>query len=443
MKQLVCEMCGSTNLIKQDGVFVCQSCGCKYSVEEAKKMMVEGVVEIKGSVTIDRSNEVSALVKSAELALSDLEASVFIEKAIKIDPSNGELYWRMFLLNNGYLFKKGGYRDIFYSRHYDMCSNGYNAYPTSSTIFDDKYYKKAVAFADEELKRKIQTHIDTFLSNAMYFDNGGIKPLDYILRIKNALPLFKENVVFYDENKLEALSKQVNQYLEAKAAQFKNVSDECLDTLSNIKLTKYGVEILDSVTDNSGINSVHKTFHRTIGYEEITSIYEKCTRGTSGNYDQTQIYLYGTGIDTKKYATSYVFQLAPPNTFYLDKTFYQYTTFVDEIVKRISLYTGTEFKNYRTNYSKSGCYVATCVYGSYDCPQVWTFRRFRDDTLGSTWYGRAFIRTYYAISPTLVKWFGNTNWFKNIWRGTLDKMVNLLKTKGVEDTPYKDKEWRK
>ena len=37
MKQLTCEMCGSTDLIKQDGVFVCQTCGCKYSVEEAKK----------------------------------------------------------------------------------------------------------------------------------------------------------------------------------------------------------------------------------------------------------------------------------------------------------------------------------------------------------------------------------------------------------------------
>ena len=46
MKQLTCEMCGSTDLMKQDGVFVCQSCGTKYSVEEAKKMMVEGTVDV-------------------------------------------------------------------------------------------------------------------------------------------------------------------------------------------------------------------------------------------------------------------------------------------------------------------------------------------------------------------------------------------------------------
>ncbi|MCQ2451366.1 MAG: hypothetical protein MJ080_05270 [Clostridia bacterium] len=92
--------------------------------------------------------------------------------------------------------------------------------------------------------------------------------------------------------------------------------------------------------------------------------------------------------------------------------------------------------------NSGGCYVATCVYGSYDCPQVWILRRFRDDTLASTWYGRAFIHTYYAISPTLVKWFGNTNWFKNMWKPMLDRMVENLRAEGVEDTPYKDSDWK-
>ena len=91
--------------------------------------------------------------------------------------------------------------------------------------------------------------------------------------------------------------------------------------------------------------------------------------------------------------------------------------------------------------SSGGCYVATAVYGSYDCPQVWTLRRYRDFTLAETWYGRAFIRTYYAISPTLVKWFGHTNWFKKMWKGKLDRMVSDLNAKGVQDTPYQDRNW--
>ena len=81
------------------------------------------------------------------------------------------------------------------------------------------------------------------------------------------------------------------------------------------------------------------------------------------------------------------------------------------------------------------------MYGSYDCPEVWTLRRYRDNTLASTWYGRAFIHIYYAISPTLVKWFGKTKWFKKMWKGKLDKMVAKLQAEGVENTPYNDKEW--
>lgn len=94
-----------------------------------------------------------------------------------------------------------------------------------------------------------------------------------------------------------------------------------------------------------------------------------------------------------------------------------------------------------TSSSGGGCYVATAVYGSYDCPEVWTLRRYRDDVLASTWYGRAFVRTYYAVSPTLVKWFGHTNWFKNMWRDKLDYVVEALKDKGFQDTPYDDRQW--
>ncbi len=90
---------------------------------------------------------------------------------------------------------------------------------------------------------------------------------------------------------------------------------------------------------------------------------------------------------------------------------------------------------------KKGCYVATCVYGSYDCPQVWTLRRYRDDTLAASWYGRAFIRLYYAISPALVRWFGKTEGFKKMWRGPLDRIVKRLNGGGVEDTPYRDRSW--
>jgi uncharacterized Zn finger protein (UPF0148 family) len=58
MKQIVCEMCGGKELIKQDGTYTCQSCGTKYSVEEAKKMMV----------TIDNSAKLENALQNARRA---------------------------------------------------------------------------------------------------------------------------------------------------------------------------------------------------------------------------------------------------------------------------------------------------------------------------------------------------------------------------------------
>lgn len=91
--------------------------------------------------------------------------------------------------------------------------------------------------------------------------------------------------------------------------------------------------------------------------------------------------------------------------------------------------------------ASGGCYVATAVYGSYDCPEVWTLRRFRDHYLARRFWGRCFIRTYYAVSPTLVRWFGDTSWFRKLWRGPLDRLVNKLRKNGVASTPYRDCKW--
>lgn len=85
-----------------------------------------------------------------------------------------------------------------------------------------------------------------------------------------------------------------------------------------------------------------------------------------------------------------------------------------------------------------GCYVATAVYGSYDCPEVWTLRRFRDFRLRQSALGRAFVKFYYAVSPGLVRRFGAAGFFQKNVRRILDKFVARLQSKGYEDMPYYD-----
>lgn len=135
---------------------------------------------------------------------------------------------------------------------------------------------------------------------------------------------------------------------------------------------------------------------------------------------------------------SYVYYLSVYNRWYNKEYLLSLINRLDSEIKTVD--PNYEVPKLNTN---DGCYVATSVYGSYDCPEVWTLRRFRDDTLAKTTFGRIFIHTYYTISPTIVKLFGETRWFKNLFKNRLNKLVKSLNENGVKNTPYEDKNWRK
>ena len=304
MKQLTCEMCGSTDLMKQDGVFVCQSCGCKYSVEEAKRMMIEGTVDVQGTVKVDNS--------------------AFVQK---------------YLANARRAYEKEDWEEV--EKYYNMVEQ--NAPNNMEAVFFSAFGKAMLSLTDS----------------------------DYYKR----------------QQKFTVLNKSIsviNDYYE--------VTDENKEAV----LTK----ISDAIIKMFSVTYVYNT---------------QAGAAVGGNQWQKNI-LNGT----KDAFITELKQIAEKHD----------DAYIQELITKMN---GLQ--------TAGGCYVATAVYGSYDCPQVWILRRFRDHTLAETWYGRAFIRTYYAISPTLVKWFGHTEWFKKMWKGKLDRMVANLNAEGVEDTPYEDKVW--
>jgi hypothetical protein len=89
--------------------------------------------------------------------------------------------------------------------------------------------------------------------------------------------------------------------------------------------------------------------------------------------------------------------------------------------------------------TSSGCYIATCVYGSYNCPEVWVLRRYRDQKLSDNIFGRVFIRFYYLLSPAIVKLFKNNKLIIKTWKIALDKTVSRLRKDGFSDDPYSDR----
>lgn len=97
MKALVCELCNSNDIVKQDGFFVCQHCGTKYSLEEARKMILEinGPVEVKGTVTVDNSAQVEnflSMVKNAYESRDIDGVMKYTDKVLEIDPANYEAW---------------------------------------------------------------------------------------------------------------------------------------------------------------------------------------------------------------------------------------------------------------------------------------------------------------------------------------------------------------
>ena len=93
MNQLTCEVCGSTDLIKDSGVFVCQFCGCKYTIEEVRKLMVEGVVEVTGTVKVDNTEQIENILVNARRSYEDgryKEAQALYQQVLAADPNNIE-----------------------------------------------------------------------------------------------------------------------------------------------------------------------------------------------------------------------------------------------------------------------------------------------------------------------------------------------------------------
>ena len=98
MKQLVCEMCGGKEFTKQDGFLVCESCGLKYSVEEARKIMVEGTVDVQGTVKVDNTEEVKKLYQAARNARETSDTATALRHYESISAKDPDSWEALFYL---------------------------------------------------------------------------------------------------------------------------------------------------------------------------------------------------------------------------------------------------------------------------------------------------------------------------------------------------------
>lgn len=367
MKALQCEMCGSQDLVKDGGVFVCQSCGTKYTVEEAKKMMVEGTVDVKGTVKVDKSQDAKNLVQLARDAIDSAngeEAYSYANRALETDPSNAEA-WFVKMKAAGLIATLGDMKVL------DVINAG----------------KKAIDYSNKELEKDVYSFYLTKCLNDLQFFMGQLE----------------------DTATMEELYEANCQLSPFNASQ---KTLECDSILGMVITQADFVVSLRTNVPNSIVSNDNDIAH-LVG--EVAKQWVYYTNSVNSRFN-----VYGMTIN--------------------DETVAKYRAILNDIKKGLPEEKQDVIDEKAIdNPSTGACFVATAVYGSYDCPEVWTLRRYRDFTLDETWYGRLFIKAYYATSPTFVKYFGNVKVFKSQGKKLLDKWVSRLNNKGYERTPYKDK----
>ena len=85
MQAIKCEVCGSSDLIKKDGIFVCRYCGMQYSLPEVQKML--------GTVKIDKTEERNnyfILARRFFAGTNYADALKYYDLALRVDPQNWE-----------------------------------------------------------------------------------------------------------------------------------------------------------------------------------------------------------------------------------------------------------------------------------------------------------------------------------------------------------------
>lgn len=83
--------------------------------------------------------------------------------------------------------------------------------------------------------------------------------------------------------------------------------------------------------------------------------------------------------------------------------------------------------------SKSGCFIATAVYGSPYANEVMILKAFRDEWLLNYSFGKAFVKLYYWISPSIANRIAKRKFLKEMTKSILIipilKFANYLKRK--------------
>jgi len=100
----------------------------------------------------------------------------------------------------------------------------------------------------------------------------------------------------------------------------------------------------------------------------------------------------------------------------------------DSYSKKIKIGGSADSSQKKIKIGPLSCFIATAAYGSQTSAELDTLRSFRDGVLMQSAPGRAFVETYYRLSPPLAEFIAQNELVRTFVReGLLNPLVGLLK----------------
>jgi hypothetical protein len=164
----------------------------------------------------------------------------------------------------------------------------------------------------------------------------------------------------------------------------------------------------------------HPSFNKTGGYYNLLGVEIGDTRNEILNIlgnptgETSQIWAYanktGTTNNGKVYELRLLFDDDNPNV----------------VAGFSGMIIDPKIANSYTSKPKSGCFVATACYGNYEAPEVLVLRRFRDNVLLNSGFGKFLVRCYYYLSPSFASLIEKSEILKSLIR---KYFLNIIVTK--------------
>jgi|GEM_PF-6045148 hypothetical protein len=255
MKKLICEMCGSDNLIKANGLYVCQQCETKYTVEEARTLMteVEGV--------------------SADISFDDNSLTIARQAMDREDFESAERYYDKVLQQNSNNIEAtvlsafcGAVLSLYYA-DYHICEQKFNILANAIQTIEDNYDTSPED--KKEVIERVEKHFTKFFdaySTKQFAFSGSVQSYNKYVgvrtrfdRTKSVISLFNNVISKYTAVLTSVKEKYNLDYIDAILIKHKPIEPKkthgCLTaiiiTLSSLVVLSFLVWLVYSEMSNT------------------------------------------------------------------------------------------------------------------------------------------------------------------------------------------------